>query len=159
QSSPTGDEMLALDRRFVRVALTRVSVNRPAGLVGVQQYRAEHWTSPRRLITETFMIVSVVDGASHVRYRGKTHVDVPGTLALVEPGEVCKQVHVPRPETIEALMLDAQVLDDLVRDAPRSKRTTLHFKHVTLKQPRLYDAFTRLNSSLRSDWATPLERQ
>jgi AraC-like DNA-binding protein len=122
-----------------------IAYARPSGLEGAVTMRVRDSPIVWRVLHQTYTICntlpSIGRGADWM-YRGELHIAHAGVTMLIEPGETHCNVHTDGPLSFDTLMLDACVVDGLLREL--GARGPLHFESAQLENGTVYRAFAAL---------------
>ena len=130
------------------------------GLPGVVTLSAENSQRPWCVYHETYAIFNVNplitkegahggSGGAEWIYRRKSHLAVPETVNLIEPGELHRNTRTPPPNPFSVLMVDPSVINHLALEAGMGPNP--HFRAVVADDPQLYRSFVRLHAALEEE--------
>ncbi len=145
--------------------IEKVIWSAPPDLPGVEILSAENSQHPWRHYHETYSIFNVnpatgtaaaLSATAEWIYRCRSHCATPGSVNLIEPGELHRNTKTPPPNPFSVVLIDPKLVNDIAAEA--GLRPYPHFREAVVTDPRLYRAFVRFHAAL-AEQTTLLQRQ
>lgn len=141
-----------------------VRIWRPAHLAGVELMTAVNSNRLWRVFHETYVVCVIplqqngprISDIVHWRYRGRQHVMRPGTVALIEPGEVHANIRNTRAADFFVFFFDPAILESAAQEL--SIRGSVHWDTAATEAPSVRAAVHRMYAALADD-LSPLEQE
>lgn len=128
---------------------------RPPELGGAEAIAAEAFRGPARMLHENYLLTIALGGVVEWRNRGRTYLAHPGSIALMEPGEIHELGRYRSPTITQRLLF---VPPALVRAAAGGTAAPLSLRSYEPRLPALFAALDRLHQTLAGP-AAALERE